>query len=150
MVELPWSMTWVVKGCAKYESDWIALHRFLWMNAISGQDLWRALTGRKKRDVSLPSSRTFPAQYIELITEISVTNDFAKHFHARSLSNCFGPNSGREMLAVKGIRFCPSCLRECFHSPLFQLETVRKCPVHGCELLDACEHCGAKIGMPEF
>lgn len=150
MVEFPWSMTWVVKGCAKYESDWIALHRFLWMNAISGQDLWRALTGRKKRDVSLPSSKTFPAQYIELITEISVTSDFAKHFHARSLSNCFGPNNGREMLAVKDIRFCPSCLRECFHSPLFQLATVRKCPVHGCELLDACEHCGAKVGSPEF
>lgn len=150
MLEPSWSMTWIVKGCAKYESDWIALHRFLWMNAINGKDLWRVLAGRKKRNVSLPFSKNFSTRYLELITKNSLTRDFAKHLSARSLSNCFGPNNGKEMLTVKAIRFCPSCLLECFHSPLFQLETVRKCPFHGCELLDACENCGTEIGSPEL
>ncbi len=82
--------------------------------------------------------------------DMSATSDFGKHFHARSLGNCFGSSNGRAMLEVEYIRFCPSCLRECFHSPLFQLATVRKCPLHGCELLDACEHCGERVGKPGF
>lgn len=127
----------------------MAWHRFLWMNAINSEDLWRALTNHS-RPVSLPVTRNFPDRFIELIATNRLTKEFAIHCQSRSLPSCFGPSTGNAMLKVRSIRFCPSCLRECFHSPLFQLANVNRCPLHECELLVACEQCGNAIGRPAF
>ncbi|MDO9196932.1 hypothetical protein [Rhodoferax sp.] len=149
LVDLRREMSWVVKDAAVFESDWMAWHRFLWMNAITSEDLWRALTGHSS-PVPLPGTRHFPTQLLELITTNRLTKEFAEHLQNRSLRNCFGSSTGSAMLGVRYIRFCPSCLRECFHSPVFQLASVKRCPLHECELLVACEHCGNAIGRPAF
>jgi hypothetical protein len=57
IIELQLGMSWFVTGCARLESDWMAMHRFLWMNAVNCEDLWRVLKGKKRRG-PLPSSNS--------------------------------------------------------------------------------------------
>lgn len=39
------------------------------------------------------------------------------------------------------LRYCPDCLRCCFHANLYQQPIVRRCPYHGSPLTDVCPHC---------
>jgi hypothetical protein len=148
--ELERQMSWVVKGCARFESDWIAMHRFLWMNAISCDALWCVLKGQKTKSSPRNHKRSFPDNFLQKLQDKKLTREFGAHFKARSLDNCFGSFNGRMMSKAEDIRYCPACLRECFHSPLFQLANVTKCPLHGNKLISKCQHCGHNIGKPTF
>lgn len=44
-------------------------------------------------------------------------------------------------LIVHGIRVCPVCMAQGFHSALFSLRPLRVCPIHGCNLWGHCT-CG--------
>lgn len=140
-------MTWVVKYCSRFESDWMAMHRFLWMNAISGDGLWRAFTGK---DWQVPVSRTVPVRFVQLIHDSPHAKEFSQHLRARSLVQCFGPGNACELEALSNIRFCPQCLAECFHSPIFQLANVENCPLHGTALRSSCLNCGRTLSALEF
>jgi predicted RNA-binding Zn-ribbon protein involved in translation (DUF1610 family) len=43
------------------------------------------------------------------------------------------------------LRFCPSCARRGFHTALYDLLLVARCPIHGERLVDACPLCGETI-----
>ena len=141
ILDLHREMTWVAVGASRFESDWMAWHRFLWMNAITGTDLGKVLTVQPNPQVSL-------SRYLALVTSTPLICAFARHFQARSPISCFGHGIGREVLNVQCIRYCPACLRACFHSPLFQLACLKACPFHGCELVTICTSCGSRIGQP--
>lgn len=64
------------------------------------------------------------------------------------------PNEGELLLLSKldgfqsiwlsnKFRFCPICLENGYHSYWFQMNSVIKCPVHGCLLSLICHSCGA-------
>jgi hypothetical protein len=42
-------------------------------------------------------------------------------------------------------RYCRKCLYRGYHGVVHQLETVKRCPVHGCDLLEeACRYCDSR------
>lgn len=43
------------------------------------------------------------------------------------------------------LRWCPQCAKRGFHTPVFQLDLVAACPVHGCKLRSKCPHCHTRI-----
>lgn len=47
---------------------------------------------------------------------------------------------------VDAFRYCPVCLRHGYQSSAYQMECLRCCPVHRCEILSACQYCGAATG----
>lgn len=52
------------------------------------------------------------------------------------------------------LRSCPACARSCYHSLLFQMPGVHRCPWHHVELIDTCPRCdrdllaGFREGLP--
>jgi hypothetical protein len=44
------------------------------------------------------------------------------------------------------IRYCPRCMDACYHSVFFQIDGLRRCPIHREALLDRCHRCGQKTG----
>lgn len=50
-----------------------------------------------------------------------------------------------DVLTSKYLRFCPSCLKEGFHSSLYQLLLVRDCPLHEETLEICCQHCHTSV-----
>lgn len=149
LIDLQRDMTWVLKDTAVFESDWMAWHRFLWMNAIGCEELWRALWMPSKPRSSCEAD-TFPNHLLKLVSEHPWTKEFSAHLQRRLLTSCFGPDTGRAMQRVHHIRFCPQCLDASFHSPIFQLANVIRCPLHGCKLQTTCIGCDHPIGHPAF
>lgn len=43
------------------------------------------------------------------------------------------------------LHVCPVCARSCYHSLLFQMPGVNRCPWHRVELIDACPKCGRRL-----
>ena len=43
------------------------------------------------------------------------------------------------------LRACPVCLRLCYHSMLFQMPWIARCPWHGAALTNACRKCGRHL-----
>ena len=43
------------------------------------------------------------------------------------------------------IRYCPECLAIAFHSHIFQVAAIARCPAHGHVLATTCQHCGASL-----
>lgn len=141
-------MTWSVGNISCYESDWMACHRLLALNAINGEELWKLLHGDK---CAPKYSHQFAAErFRSMLHTAPFLRKFAQHFHARSLEQCFGKGNAELLLKVEFIRFCPLCLRNGFHSPIFQLASVAKCPLHMCDLRICCGSCGHHIGKPKF
>lgn len=44
-------------------------------------------------------------------------------------------------------RFCPVCISQWSHPAIFQVETLRKCPIHEVPILDRCSDCGWRIDI---
>lgn len=44
-----------------------------------------------------------------------------------------------------GVRVCPRCLAHGYHASIHDLTFLDRCPIHGCDLLDACASCGRGI-----
>lgn len=45
------------------------------------------------------------------------------------------------------LRVCPICARSCYHSLLFQMPGVNRCPWHGVWLIDTCRQCEHPLGV---
>jgi hypothetical protein len=55
------------------------------------------------------------------------------------------------VLRYVGLQFCPQCLKTWpFHQEIWEYVGVQACPVHGCELLRACEACGRPFDTALF
>jgi len=48
------------------------------------------------------------------------------------------------------LRYCPTCLSNRIHSPVFQHVAVERCPQHGCALVRNCHHCAFPIPLDNF
>lgn len=149
-IELSSPMLWSVSGVARYESSWMAFHRFLWMNAINGPGLWRKMIGSDRLKLPMPSSRYFPEQYIDIMSKYLFIKDFFSHFENRSFAACFGAKNAELICSTHSLRYCPLCLNNCFHSPYFQFALIEECPYHHVPLIMECLHCGRALGVPQF
>lgn len=126
----------------------MACHRFLWLNAINGPDVWRLMSGGK----ILPKidSKNASGNFKHLISGAKFLEEFAQHIKKRSFQECFGEHNARLMLGIERIRFCPLCLQEAFHSPIFQIAGTNECPLHKCKIEFCCPNCGDSIGTPSL
>ena len=137
MIELAWRN----KAVRPYESLWILMQRFLWLNKPTKSDLLNTIEVPSKRisNLALIScqviEKTVKQESLRRLLRLSdlqwrrATLDSSTV--ANHISTC--------------MRFCPDCLTFAYHTALFQLLTVTNCPVHGCELIRGCSYCGQEI-----
>lgn len=48
------------------------------------------------------------------------------------------------------LRYCPLCMERGYHSPIYQLPWVVRCPIHGISLLERCKYCGNQIELKRW
>jgi hypothetical protein len=141
----PDSFAWHEGACAEYESDWIALHRFLWLNGMTGEEFWSLL----KRYGSHPARRwreDYP--FAERMLKWRATRVASEHIRAAYIAPADENDS--YMFVKLFVRFCPQCLSQGFHARVFQYRPLTRCPYHGCELITTCTSCGHPIGSPQL
>ncbi|MGQ0727569.1 hypothetical protein [Acidovorax sp.] len=139
------SLIWSISVSSQLESDWIALHRILWLNSISGKDLFDLL--RKFEGKRASQSELL---FRDVLETSPLLGEYAAHFRSRGNVFLFGKSNQELLLKWTTFKYCPVCLDSCFHSPIFCLVQTYACPVHHCQLVTECLQCGKAIGSNHF
>lgn len=137
---------WIQQGASIFESGWMAKQRFMHLNDLSharfkrrGIAMISMLEPAEDRSGESDCAATAGWLHSEKIRE---TFDTATHrrwnrSHSERLFSCLADE--------QSVRYCPLCLKSCFHTLLFQFPVVLNCPHHGAPLVNRCKHCGKPI-----
>lgn len=142
---------WIRRKTFKHESAWMAVQRFMYLNGMQGEDLCyliRCLLGpRRSLTTDLLKSST-PWEDLRL-DGLPFTINFCNDLKTGSAE--LGIYSNTRLTPPRSaIRYCPSCLRRCFHWKFFELPAVLRCPFHDETLLTACVRCGRGLAKGLF
>lgn len=93
-------------------------------------DLFGLLTNDDRRLAALAATQEFDSAFIEALHP-SWWWPFANPIPSEALG--------------WSLRICPQCMAYAYHSLLFQMPAIDRCPWHGCKLVDSCTRCGKRL-----
>lgn len=146
---IPKSFCWRESLVNRYESLWSLLHKFALLNSIEAKDLRdifafkynrenvNAWKWRHRDDLrcfwGLDASKlTLTLNNNEKLINESVVSAFVKENEVLKFS-------------CENLKFCKKCLKSGFHSSLYQLLFINRCPVHEADLITKCPKCKNNI-----
>lgn len=130
-------LLWKRNGTASYESLWMSIQRFMYLNDLSGESFARLVHKVAGYEA------VFHKRALEQTHSHESVFDFLDDFERGSdkltghYRTCIGE--------THPVRYCPKCLAYCYHSPLYQFPVVVSCPYHGTPLQTACRQCGKRL-----
>lgn len=136
-------LCWKPSETYKYESLWSLLNKICLWNCISISGLFSVLGHPKNKKVgglhnlAQPDSTTMDA--IQALTGMN-----RELLNESVVSAYLGINDGA-LFTDYNLRFCPECIAHGFHTVIFQMGFVEKCPLHKELLLEACPRCKEEI-----
>jgi hypothetical protein len=132
---------WTTSWCLPHESAFIRLQKYAWANLASASDVARDLFGMKWSSSETPSFRELLCGDWINTSKLRVPPGLT---FQDGLIGAYGSTWPRLLASAAAFRYCEPCLREGFHSTLFQIEGLIKCPRHGVPLRSQCLHCGSR------
>lgn len=137
MTAFAWSPTW----CHDHESFWSVSNKIAFANDASVTEVVCYLLGtspRRREALLFPE----PAEVLHASEVLGLdSRAVARHMFAGLRQPTF---SDREPWRV-GVRYCATCLQQCFHLTGFQDTRLQTCPIHRTPLKTACPFCGRLI-----
>lgn len=128
--------TWIPGRAQRYESLWILFHKFLLLNHPTREDITEifGLNFAPTRNVSFgPQSGSFSRKKFA-----SIVGEKVGKIHYSTL-NVFRGNTA--LFFENGVRFCAVCLSHGYHTYLFNLKGLIRCPIHDALLVQSCQRC---------
>lgn len=145
-MHVPGLLNWRPEGLARYESLWSILHKLQRLNYVSSLALFRVICHKGYREITTVSVDLLDLQKID-VPRLAGLLGISKAKLALSVVEPYLLPSKSSTLhsASFYLRFCPLCIKKGFHTPLFQLNTVERCPIHNRLLKEQCPRCHATI-----
>lgn len=136
---------WTDLWCLPHESTFCRLQKFAWANVAGANDIGRDVFGKRPiSDFNGSSRELFFGDWISSC----VVNAPAGLTLQEGLAANYGQHWMGLLASDYDLRYCETCLFEGFHSLLFQIEGLVKCPRHGTALRSTCPCCNrATIGL---
>ena len=140
------SYSWCESWTTGYDSIYSLLSKFALLNGLTAREMANLFVspecGRKsilvqQLNIDLRDQAVFDVSKIASLCHTSedvVRDGFVLARYVSSLVE-----------TCEDFRYCADCLQCGFHSPLFQLAFVPRCPIHGGLLKQPCEQCGGRI-----
>lgn len=129
---------WPKTGVRRAESLWMLTRRFIWLNLPSRADM-KGVIPYGPYGLSLLLRNVTRHQFAEMKLRQCLPLS-----HSQWLEATLDEHSFRRHI-YSDIRFCGECLMLGYHTVIFQLRFVSRCPLHHCELIRGCPRCGAHI-----
>lgn len=136
-----WRPQWV----NKFESLWSLIRKFAILNFATGRDLRDVFS--RDRDQQMRSEPRWrldsDLRFFGSLDPVRLVSVFNLSESALCEALVDHYVKSREALHVSAdvLRFCPTCLKNGFHSAIYQLLFVRSCPLHGDSLRSHCQAC---------
>lgn len=137
---------WIQQGASIFESRWMATQRFMHLNDLSHARLKRHRTAMWS--VLKPAEDRFDESDCEFSAAQNNSNLIRQSFDAATRRRWAGGHRELGFSCLAGeqpVRYCPLCLKACFHTLLFQFPIVLTCPHHDVPLVNHCQQCGKPI-----
>ena len=131
---------WVPGSVAPFTSLWMVLQRFMLLNVPSKAAMLSELGLSSAKGFDwVPGSRARSRSHSDdLVQRLALS--LGEPLSAFQYSTIDGyPEAVKSLFHVHR-RFCPDCLSEGFHTVLFSLKGLSKCPYHHAQLM-TCRHC---------
>lgn len=127
------------------ESSFGALLRIAWYNELQRTVLWKMLTG--KGGAGSENSFLRP-KWINTEIFFQNTGWYLPQAEENKISLVLGDYT--ELWFSPTLRICPICFEFGYHSIWFQLNSLRYCPIHACEVQKVCLSCGHRLPAYRF
>lgn len=125
----------------RYESLWMRLHKFAFLNAAGYHCLRRILIG--EMDYSPMTNQRWLGHFGKMLPEqlaaaLAITPEELELSVYKPYE--IPPNVSD---VEYRLRYCHVCMEQGFHCAVFQMRWVKRCPIHGVPLQNRCRYCGA-------
>jgi hypothetical protein len=131
-------VTGTVSWCQPYESAFNLLQKFAWSNFAGAREISQNLFGRSLPSEAGPYADLFYGDWIKC-ENATLPRGLMLH---NGLADAHGHWLG--MIArPDALKYCKPCLEQGFHTLLFQIDGLLKCPRHRTPLHSCCMRCGA-------
>lgn len=143
------SLTWHSGSVLPFASLWHTLQRLMHLNAMRAKELQELLVGSWQA----PSVHRADLLFNELpygghrqragaVHTDQLARAMGEPAHAFEWSHLGRMPDAVRCLVGSGLRICPACAAGGYHSALFSLKALDRCPIHRCDLVSRCR-CGA-------
>lgn len=138
-------MAWDATLVRPYESLWSLVNRFAFLHrpawhSLSADLRWGHSFGIFQSLVERPAD---PKKLSAWLNRHRGAAELLQLSKSALLRSCLPTWDFEE--SYPELRFCSQCLREAFHSPVFQWVGLDRCPLHQLRLRTGCPHCGHQI-----
>lgn len=134
-------VSWVKNSIRPYESFWSIFQRFFALNVINSNAFAKNFfmngyfnpipTACFTTNGSFNRTKFFKALSISKLQE--------HQFYLDDLQRLNFP------IDKKNIKYCPECIKSFYHTVLFQIDWLKKCPNHDVDLIHECSNCGSNF-----
>jgi hypothetical protein len=142
------NICWRAQWVNKYESLWSLIRKFAILNFASARDVKGIFArDRTEQPRSKPSCRfDGDLRFFGSLDPVRLARvlNLSESVLREALVDYYVKR--REALHVSAdvLRFCPACLKNGFHSAMYQLLFVKNCPLHGDSLRSHCQACSLR------
>lgn len=141
------SFCWRVGWICRYESLWSLLHKFALLNAVGSIGIGESLGVELRGSNNLRYRNRADLRYFNAFDPAKLAIIFRTDEERikEGVLLAYLKQQEVEVLGSDCLRFCASCLREGFHSAIYQLLIFNKCPLHHEDLTANCPNCRSEI-----
>lgn len=137
---------WRPESVAPYESAWSLVNKFVELNHIGIAETawllvrpeWAAAKRHPTSSIAVASAHDLDPRRLQWLFRLPgamVDHAFVGPYRYPAITSWgFDGTAGN-------LRFCPVCIRQGFHTPLFQVLAMAKCPIHLEPLTERCPRC---------
>ncbi len=137
---------WRPESVAPYESAWSLVNKFVALNHVDIAETawllvrseWAVAKRHSTSSIAVASARDLDPRRLQWLFELPGT--MVDHAFIGPYRYPVITSWGFDGIA-ENLRFCPECIRKGFHTPLFQVLAIAKCPIHLERLTEQCPRC---------
>ncbi len=135
------TVSWVSGWTGPYEGGVSLLMKFAWINSYDNYQTLDAVFLGKRANHALWYSGHKSLTNLQWARRTNWKPNFVG---LHLITDRFDKNRWWDTLVSdEHMKVCPSCAIVGFQTPLFQIEAMSQCPIHGDKLLDRCYECNA-------
>lgn len=135
------TVSWVSGWIGPYEGGVSLLMKFAWVNSYDNYQTLDAVFLGKRSNYGLWRTEHKSLTNLHWARRTNWKPNFVG---VHLITDRFDRNGWWDTLVSdERMKVCPSCAVFGYQSPLFQIEAMSQCPIHGDKLLDRCNHCNA-------
>lgn len=142
---------WRSSTCSLYESNWSKCHKFAYLNRVGATEIKQSLCvdewKLRPQNWGRKSSQLLNQGHFNTQKLLYAFDTSEEQLKFGWIEPYYLANTLKDNIAALDLRYCPECIKNGYHSPLYQMLWLVKCPIHHEPLIQNCPACGKSLSL---